>query len=327
MLERKSCAIANASPTVEPGSRKGIPDACISAMVRGTWRARGRQRRRPRPRRESGAVTRSRALDAAVEWLEVSVHTVATDAPEGDGTLAWDSTTMVLVRVGSGEHAGLGWTYGPPACAAVVHDELAGVVLGADALDVGRAFTAMVAAVRNDTRPGVAGYAISAVDVALWDLKARLLGLPLHRLLGAVRGAVPVYGSGGFTTYDADRLREQLTGWAVVQRIPRVKIKIGESWGTRTPRDLARIAQARAVVGPEVELFVDANGAYTAKQAVRMMQAMADCEVRWFEEPVSSDDLDGLRRVRDAVPADVAAGEYGTDLTYFERMCAAGAVD
>ena len=273
------------------------------------------------------AVARSRVLDGAVEWVEVSVHTVPTDAPEGDGTLTWDSTTMVVVRAGSGEHTGIGWTYGPPACAAVVHDELAGVVLGMDALDVGRAFTAMVAAVRNDSRPGVAGYAISAVDVALWDLKARLLGLPLHRLLGATRAAVAVYGSGGVTTYDAGRLRDQLTGWTVEERIPRVKIKIGESWGGKGRRDLDRIAQARAAIGPEVELFVDANGGYTAKQAVRILRTVADCDVRWFEEPVSSDDLDGLRRVRDAVPADVAAGEYGSDLTYFERMCAAGAVD
>jgi len=122
-------------------------------------------------------------------------------------------------------------------------------------------------------------------------------------------------------------MREQLLGWAVDQRIPRVKIKIGESWGSRPERDLARIAEARTTVGPQVELFVDANGGYTAKQAVRILAAVADCDVGWFEEPVSSDDLDGLRRVRDSVPADVAAGEYGSDLTYFRRMCAAGAVD
>src|SRR5690349_7395822 len=202
----------------------------------------------PPPTGGGTAVARSRAWDAVVERLEASVHTVPTDAAEADGTLAWDSTTMVLVRVGSGEHTGIGWTYGPPACSYVVRDKLAGVVLGTDALDVGRAFVGMVAAIRNDSRPGVAGYALSAVDVALWDLKARLLGLPLHRLLGAVRDEVPVYGSGGFTTYDADRLHDQLTGWAAVQRIPRVKIKIGGSWGNRTDRDLARIAQARAVV-------------------------------------------------------------------------------
>ena len=272
-------------------------------------------------------MTVRQVLDAAVERLEVSVHTVPTDFPEADGTVTWDSTTLVLVRAGTGEQTGIGWTYGPPACASVVHDQLADVVLGADALDVGRTADRMVCHVRNSGRPGIAGYALSAVDVALWDLKARLLDLPLHRLLGAVRDEVPVYGSGGFTTYDAGRLRQQLTDWAVTQRIPRVKIKIGESWGGAPERDLARIAQARDAVGRDVELFVDANGGYGRKQAVRVLEAASDCDVHWFEEPVSSDDLVGLRQVRDAVRADVAAGEYGCDLAYFRRMCAADAVD
>lgn len=262
-----------------------------------------------------------------VEALDVSVFTVPTDAPEADGTLAWDSTTMVLVEVRAGGVRGTGWTYGPPACASVVTDQLAPHVLGRDAMDVGGAFDAMVRAVRNAGRVGAVGYAISAVDVALWDLKARLLELPLHRLLGAVRTQVPVYGSGGFTTYDPARLDRQLSGWVHEQRIPRVKIKIGESWGGEPARDLARMAQARATIGADVELFVDANGGYTAKQAIRVVAAAAELDVRWFEEPVTSDDLDGLRQVRDAVRADVTAGEYGYDLTYFARMCAAGAVD
>ena len=174
---------------------------------------------------------------------------------------------------------------------------------GRDAMDVGGAFAAMVTAIRNFGRPGVVGYAISAVDVALWDLKARLLDLPLHRLLGAVRDDVPVYGSGGFTTYDDRQLAEQLTHWALEQRIPRVKIKIGESWGTNTTRDLDRIRQAREIIGDDTELFVDANGGYQRKQAIRVINAAADYDVRWFEEPVSSDDLDGLREIRDAVCA------------------------
>jgi L-alanine-DL-glutamate epimerase-like enolase superfamily enzyme len=165
------------------------------------------------------------------------------------------------------------------------------------------------------------------VDVALWDLKARLLGLPLHRLLGGVRDEVPVYGSGGFTSYREAQLRKQLAEWVYGQHIPRVKIKIGESWGTEVARDLERMAQARDEVGPDVELFVDANGGYDRKQAIRVIRAAADCDIRWLEEPVSSDDLAGLREVRDAVLPDVTAGEYGYDLTYFRRMCAAGAVD
>lgn len=267
------------------------------------------------------------ALDATVDAIEVAVYTIPTDAPEADGTLAWGSTTMVLVEARSGDTRGTGWTYGPPACARVIIDQLADVAVGGDALDVGGVFDGMVKAVRNAGRLGVVGYAISAVDIALWDLKARLLGLPLHRLLGAVRDEAPVYGSGGFTSYDEDHLREQLAGWVCGQRIPRVKIKIGESWGTELARDLQRMTHAREVVGSDVELFVDANGGYDRKQAIRLMRAAADLDIRWFEEPVSSDDLDGLREVRDAVLPDVTAGEYGYDLTYFRRMCAAGAVD
>jgi L-alanine-DL-glutamate epimerase-like enolase superfamily enzyme len=209
----------------------------------------------------------------------------------------------------------------------VVTGKLAGVVRGREALDVGGAWQAMVRAVRNDGRPGVAGYAISAVDVALWDLKARLLGVSLPRLLGAVRAEVPVYGSGGFTTYGESQLRDQLSGWVHEQRIPRVKIKVGEYWGANARRDLERMAQARKVIADEAELYVDANGGYGRKQAIRVMAAAADLDVRWLEEPVSSDDLDGLREVRDAVTADVTAGEYGYDLPYFRRMIAAGAVD
>jgi L-alanine-DL-glutamate epimerase-like enolase superfamily enzyme len=266
-------------------------------------------------------------LDAPVTEVGVAVYTVPTDVPEADGTLGWDATTMVLVTARSGDATGTGWTYGPPACARIVADQLAGTVEGRDALDVAGCADAMVKAVRNAGRTGVAGYAVSAVDTALWDLKARLLDLPLHRLLGAVRDEVPVYGSGGFTTYDESRLTEQLSHWALEQRIPRVKLKIGESWGSAVDRDLRRMAQARSVVGEATELFVDANGGYSRKQAIRVMAAAADLDVRWFEEPVSSDDLDGLREIRDRVAPDVTAGEYGQDLYYFRRMCAAGAVD
>ena len=185
----------------------------------------------------------------------------------------------------------------------------------------------MVAAVRNDTRSGVCNYAISAVDVALWDLKARLLDCSLSDLFGRVRKAVPIYGSGGFTTFNDDQLTTQLRGWVEDQKIPRVKIKIGESWGNRLDRDIARIRLARQVIGSDVDLYVDANGAYTPKQAVRLLEDVAESRVSWFEEPVSSEDLAGLRLVRSQLSADVAAGEYGTGLDYFARMCDAGAVD
>ncbi|MGH3498105.1 MAG: enolase C-terminal domain-like protein [Nocardioidaceae bacterium] len=269
----------------------------------------------------------ARGSAPAVESVRVAAYTVPTDQPEADGTAAWDSTTLVVVHASAGDSVGFGWTYGPAACADLVEHLLSPVVVGRDVLGVPGSWEAMVRAARNATRAGAVGYAISAVDVALWDLKARVLGIPLVDLFGRVHDAVPIYGSGGFTTYDDSRQAEQLAGWVDGQGIGRVKIKIGQDWGGDVPRDLARIAAARSTIGDAPQLFVDANGAYTRKQAVRLWRAAADLGVDWFEEPVSSDDLAGLREVRDLVDTDVTAGEYGTDITYFRRMCAAGAVD
>jgi L-alanine-DL-glutamate epimerase-like enolase superfamily enzyme len=263
----------------------------------------------------------------AVDGVTAAVYEIPTDLPEGDGTLAWSATTLVVAHVSGGGRTGLGYTYAASACKPLIEGELATAISGHSVLDTGAAWQAMVRAVRNIGRPGLVSYAISAVDTALWDLKAILLGLPVSRLLGATRSEVPIYGSGGFTTYDERVARAQLERWTGDLAIPRVKIKIGESWGTEPGRDLARIAFARQVVGPDVELYVDANGGYTRKQAVRMAHAMADQDVTWFEEPVSSDDLDGLREVRDQVAPDVTAGEYGYDLPYFARMVDAEAVD
>jgi L-alanine-DL-glutamate epimerase-like enolase superfamily enzyme len=252
---------------------------------------------------------------------------IPTDAPEADGTLTWDATTMVLARVTAGAEQGIGWTYAAAAAQNVITDMLAGVVTGRSALDVPGAAEAMTRAVRNVGRPGIAATAISAVDIALWDLKARLLGCPLTGLLGQAHGSVPVYGSGGFTSYDDGQTREQLSGWVEKDRIPRVKIKIGESWGAREHRDLERVALAREVIGPDTELYVDANGGYTTGQAVRIAERMAEFGVSWFEEPVSSQDLAGLAAVRRQVLPDVAAGEYSWSLADSARLIAAGAVD
>jgi len=185
----------------------------------------------------------------------------------------------------------------------------------------------MVRTIRNLGRPGLVSCAISAVDTALWDLKAKLLDLPVCRLLGVVHPQVPIYGSGGFTTYDDVTTRRQVERWVDEWEIPRVKIKIGESWGHNVERDLTRVALTRDLAGTEAELYVDANGGYTRKQAVRVADAMQEHAVTWFEEPVSSDDLAGLHEIREQTPIDVAAGEYGFSLVYFDHMIRAGAVD
>ena len=255
-------------------------------------------------------------------------YTVPTDQPEADGTLTWDSTTVVLAEVVAGGTAGIGWTYSSDAGRAIIDHELRRAVCGRSALAVPAAHEAMVRSCRNLGRPGVVSSAISAVDIALWDCKAKLLHTSLADLFGRASEGVDLYGSGGFTTYDDVVARAQLERWTQGWAIPRVKIKIGEAWGRCAQRDLDRVEFARNVVGDEVELFVDANGAYARKQAVRVGQRLVEAAgVTWFEEPVSSDDLQGLREVKEQLPLDVAAGEYGYDEVYFARMLEAAAVD
>jgi L-alanine-DL-glutamate epimerase-like enolase superfamily enzyme len=252
------------------------------------------------------------------------VFTVPTDGPESDGTLAWTSTTIVIVEVQAGGVSGIGYSYGHKAMAALISDLLLPIVRGRDAMEVAGAWIAMTRAIRNQGRPGIASMAIAAVDAALWDAKARLLNVPLVVLLGPARPAVQIYGSGGFTSYSVDRLQRQLADW-VTRGISRVKMKVG-----RNPdEDDARVRSAREAIGPEAELFVDANGAYGRKQALAHAETFAESGVTWFEEPVSSDDLEGLRLLRDRAPAgmDITAGEYGYDQYYFRRMLDAGAVD
>lgn len=256
-----------------------------------------------------------------------SVYRIPTDRPEADGTFAWDATTVLIVEaVADSGLRGLGFSYCAAAAASVVRDELAPAIAGCQVEEVEAAWTAMLRAVRNIGRPGVAATAISAVDIALWDLRGRATGQPLFKLLGGRRSAVPIYGSGGFTSYSEAELAEQLGGW-VSQGFTRVKMKVGKDWGTCVDEDVRRVRIAREAVGPQVELFVDANGAYTVRQAITQAQRFAEHGVTYFEEPVSSDHLEQLRFVRERAPMAIAAGEYGYDPWYFRDMLGAGAVD
>jgi L-alanine-DL-glutamate epimerase-like enolase superfamily enzyme len=255
-----------------------------------------------------------------VERIDVSAHTIPTDEPESDGTLEWDSTTIVVVHVHAGGCTGLGYTYGDRSLVELIESQLAPLVR---TVEPASTWLALGAKLRNAGRPGAGFMALSAVDTALWDLKARLLGVPLVDLLPAFHDEVPVYGSGGFCSYSLERLQEQLGGW-VADGIPRVKLKIG-----REPeRDPARLDAAREAVGPDTELFADANGAYRPKDALAWAERLAgEWAVTWFEEPVSSADLDGLRFVREHGPdgLDIAAGEYAFVPADFRNLL--GAVD
>jgi L-alanine-DL-glutamate epimerase-like enolase superfamily enzyme len=260
---------------------------------------------------------------ANITAAKVQVFTVPTDAREADGTYEWDSTTMVLVSVASGSCEGLGYTYADIATGRLVKTLLEKIVVGSDTFAHGAILQSMYRYVRNLGELGITMMAIAAIDNALWDLRARLLDVPLVSLFGMIRDGIPVYGSGGFTSYTDDQLQMQLGGWAQ-QGYSMVKMKVG-SCPEDDPR---RVAIARKAIGPAMKLFVDANGAYTITQALELSQRFFEQNVRWFEEPVSSDNLTGLTQIRSRAPfgMDIAAGEYGYTAWYFKQMIDAQAV-
>lgn len=246
-----------------------------------------------------------------VDDITVSAYTIPTDrTPESDGSAVWNATTLVLVEIDAGGVRGTGWTYETAAAAAIVRDELADIVRGENALDTRAIWNKMTGAVRNAGRSGIASYAIAAVDVALWDLRARLHGVALCDLMGLVRDVVPIYGSGGFTSYDVPALQKQLGGWAAAG-MPAVKMKVGRDHTA----DPSRVAAAREAIGPSCRLFVDGNGGYDVADAIRIAARFADADVTWFEQPVDHNDLAGTRRVREHAPPGmaIASGEYITD--------------
>ena len=230
--------------------------------------------------------------DAVVRSMRVAAYRIPTDAPEADGTFKWEATTLVVVQIEAGGKTGLGYTYADASLVQLIEEHFRDLLEGADAFAIGQINERLWASVRNLGRSGLAACAISAVDTALWDLKARLLDMPLVKLLGVRREHLAVYGSGGFTCYDDGRLREQLSQWVQEDGCRWVKMKIGAD----SLRDAVRVRAARQAIG-DAGLFIDANGAHTPRSAIAFAHRIAEQQVGWFEEPVSSDDLAGLRQV------------------------------
>jgi L-alanine-DL-glutamate epimerase-like enolase superfamily enzyme len=263
-------------------------------------------------------------VDDGIGELKACAYKIPTDQPESDGTFEWNHTTLVLVEVCAMGKTGIGYTYASSSVAHFINSSLRDIVLGQSPFDTGEIFSNLSVAIRNEGHCGMAYMALSAIDVALWDLKARIVDMPLCRLIGAIRKKALVYGSGGFTSYGHDALEKQLGGWAN-DGFTAVKMKVG-----RQPEsDSERVKTARRAIGADVHLFVDANGAYNVKQAISIADEFSRYNVNWFEEPVSSDDTDGLAVIRMRAPASIriAAGEYGYAPGYFVNMIEDGAVD
>jgi L-alanine-DL-glutamate epimerase-like enolase superfamily enzyme len=269
-------------------------------------------------------VTLSNSDGAPITAVHAAAYRIPTDGPEADGTYAWDATTLVVASVEAGGRSGTGYTYADAAIASLIEGALHEAIEQHDGFDISGAWLAMQRSVRNLGRSGLASCAISAIDTALWDLKARALDLPLAILLGRCRDQVPIYGSGGFTTYTDEQLKTQLAGWVERDGCRFVKMKIG----TEPERDPERVMQAKEAIGGR-ELFVDANGAFSVKQALSFAEACPEADIRWFEEPVTSDDLPGLHLMRERAPQsmEIAAGEYIYTTDDARNMLEANAID
>ena len=263
--------------------------------------------------------------EAPVESIRARAYKIPTDKPEADGTFAWDATTLVVAEIVAAGKTGIGFTYTDASVARLIESTLAPSLIGEDAWNIDVLWLRMQQRVRNIGRAGAAATAISALDCALWDVKARLLDMPLARLLGMVRTHVPVYGSGGFTTYSDDEIRDQLSHWVLEDGCRWVKIKVG----SEPNRDPHRVRVAREAIGDDAGLFVDANGALDRKQALYYASVFEQHVVEWFEEPVSSDDVMGLASLTTSLPPhmELAAGEYGYTLDTFRSLLLHRAVD
>lgn len=256
--------------------------------------------------------------------FHVSACTVPTETTESDGTLNWKSTTIVIVQLAAGETWGLGYTYGNPGLKSFAVDLINKAVIDEDAFSITGIWGKLVQLVRNEGRTGESSMVISAIDNALWDLKAKLLQLPLLSLLGQSRERVEGYGSGGFNSYTHEQLEHQITSW-LEQGFKKMKVKITGN----LEHERARLSFIRRLCGPEVQLFVDANEACDKKVAREFADLLKELKIIWFEQPIFAYDLKGMHDFKLQMPTGIylTTGEYVYNLTDLSNILQADAAD
>lgn len=241
--------------------------------------------------------------------------------PIADSTHTLKTIDWVLVDIFAegglvGSSHMLTFDYGRELLRGIIDYELKDVVVGMDATLISSVWQACWNRVEYIGQSGVAAWGIAAIDIALWDLLGKSLNCPVYKLLGAHQEQVPIYGSGGWLTYSLDQLLAEATSY-VQQGFTAVKMKVGSH---DVQHDAERVRAVREAIGPKIQLMVDANQAWTPRQAIEFSRKVQDCDLFWFEEPIQKDDHDGYRALSTAMNIPVAAGEREYSLEAFREL-------
>lgn len=230
-----------------------------------------------------------------------------------DATRKVETVGMCVVQVTTEQGlTGIGVTYhevGGEAIKELIEKYFAPKLIDRDPFQTEAIWEELFHYARGVGRKGLSFCALSAVDIALWDLKGKILDLPLYCLLGGNEKQVPIYASGGWTSHDDDALVEEAL--MMVRRGYRmIKLKVGVEGGKNIQRDIARCRKVREAIGPDIGFMVDANNAFHAAEAVRLANSIREYDIMLFEEPVFADDIPGLKRFKQGTDIPLGTGEH-----------------
>ena len=265
----------------------------------------------------------ARIASLKARLFNVPLDEVLVDAKHGDHSHFHLITATVTLEDG---RSGTGYTYnggrGGHATAAMITHDLAPFLIGRAAEDIEAIYDAMQWHMHYVGRGGIVSFAISAVDIALWDLRCQAVGKPLWQMAGAAGSSCKAYGGGIDLAYPLPKLLKHVQGY-IDAGLNGVKIKIGQP---EMADDIERIRAVRAQIGPEAAFMIDANYSMTVPQAIRLAEAVRDQDILWFEEPIIPDDYAGYGEITRATGMAVAQGENLHTIHEFEIALAQGAL-